>query len=134
MRSWLRLALLGATCLLAGFASSEGVTLAIGVPDPLRVGDHRALVLSLDLPTDAAPLVLVTPRGEGAALDIVRGRLLRVDARDPEASPLVFDLPVVAREPGTAVVRVRASAYRCREQRCQPLEVEAVKTVLVLPR
>jgi hypothetical protein len=60
--------------------------------------------------------------------------LLRADARDPAGSPLVFDLPVVAQKPGTAVVRVRAAAYRCRDGRCQEVEVEAVKTVLVLPR
>jgi hypothetical protein len=134
MRSWWRLALVALALPLAGFAAADGVALSIAVPDPLRVGDHRALVLTLSLPADVATPLLVTPRGQGEALEIVRGRLLRADARDPAASPLVFDLPVVAQKPGTAVVRVRAAAYRCRDGQCQELEVEAVKTVLVLPR
>lgn len=120
---------------MTGPAAARGPGLAIEAPEPLRVGDHRALVVTLSLPAAASPAVLlVTARGQGAALEIVRGRLLRADARDPAASPLVFDLPVVAREPGTAVVRVHAAAYDCRDGQCEPVEVEAVKTVLVLPR
>jgi hypothetical protein len=129
-----RLALLVVSLLAAGFTGEAEVGLSIAVPEALRVGDHRALVLTLSLPPDVATPLLVTPRGEGEALEIVRGRLLRADARDPQGTPLVFDLPVVARQPGTAVVRVRAAAYRCREKQCRELEVEAVKTVLVLPR
>jgi hypothetical protein len=134
MRPWL-LPLLLAIALTTGPAVADGARLVIEAPEPLRVGDHRALLLTLSLPDGASPSVLlVTARGQGAALEIVRGRLLRADARDPAGSPLVFDLPVVAREPGTAVVRVRAAAYQCRDGECEPLEVEAVKTVLVLPR
>jgi hypothetical protein len=134
MRTTLGLALIAGALVMAPHAAADGLALSIELPQALHVGDHRALVLTLDLPSDAAPPLLVTPRGEGEALEIVRGRLLRADARDPQASPLVFDLPIVAQKPGTAVVRVRAAGYRCREGACQELAVEAVKTVLVLPR
>ncbi len=76
--------------------------------------------------------LLVTPSSEGTALEVVRGRLLRAEAQDPRAEVLEFQVPVVARGPGTAVVRVRAAGYAC-EARCRPVHAEASLIVHVAP-
>jgi hypothetical protein len=63
---------------------------------------------------------------------VVKGRLLRSDARDAQANPLVFELPVLARAPGSALIGVRLLAYLC-EPGCRAVEVEARANVMVLP-
>jgi len=68
---------------------------------------------------------MVTPRAEGDAVEVVRGRLLRPDAVDPAASPLVFRIPIAAREPGPARVRVEVHSFVCEGDECQPVEGEA---------
>jgi len=78
-------------------------------------------------PPSDAPLLL-TPEAEGAAVEVVRGRMLRGDADDPEAHPLRFRIPIVARGAGTAVLRVRVSTWACAE-RCRSLKGET-STVL----
>jgi hypothetical protein len=109
-------------------------TLNVSVPEPIHVGDHASLTLTLHLPDGAKGPVLVTPRTQGSAVEVVRGRLLKSDAKDPGADPLVFELPMLARSAGQAVVSVRALVYRCDDAECDALTLEARKNVLVLPR
>jgi hypothetical protein len=126
-----------ALCMLAVSAPVQAApvgTLEVQAPDTLHVDDHVSLVATLRLPDSGAPLLLLTPSSQGSALEVVRGRLLRADAREPTATPLVFDLPVAAHEPGSAVVRVHVATFDCRGEVCVPLEIVAQRTVLVLPR
>jgi hypothetical protein len=123
-----------AACFCLGAVPDATGALSVSVPDTLHVGDHVSLVLTLSLPEGQKGPILLTPRSQGDALEVVRGRLLHADARDPEIAPLVFDVPAIARAPGQAVVHVRALVYRCTDGTCEPLTLETRKTVLVLPR
>jgi hypothetical protein len=116
--------------LVAGQVARADVALEIEEPAALHVGDHLTLTVTLRPPPDASPPLLITPSSEGEALEVVRGRFLRADARDPNASPLVFDLPVVAARPGRSVIRVRAQGFRC-DQSCEPFTFDAQRTLLV---
>lgn len=112
---------------------AETPRLVLEVPRELRVGEHAHVDLVVVLPADAAEPLLITPYREGEALEVVKGRLLRSDARDPAAKPLRFELPVLATAPGTALIGVRLLAYLC-SPRCREVEVETRATVIVLPR
>jgi hypothetical protein len=107
--------------------------LVLEVPRELHVGEHAHVELLVDLPPEAAEPLLVTPYREGEALEVVKGRLLRSDARDPTAKPLRFALPVLARAAGSALIGVRLLAYVCAP-RCRAIEAETRANVLVLPR
>jgi len=107
--------------------------LRVAEPRELRVGERTALEVTLELTPDVASPLLVTQTVEGEAVEVVRGRLMRKDARDPEAAALRFDVPVLAHAPGTSIVRVHALVYRCREV-CQALELETRVSVVVLAR
>ena len=103
-------------------APSIGVTLA--PPERLAVGDRAEVIATVQIaPRNEGP-ILVTPVSEGAAVEVVRGRLSRPDAEDPAATPLRFRIPIVAHSPGTAVLRVHALGYACRARtrRCRALE------------
>ena len=127
---------LGSLAGLAPIASARESALprlTLEVPRELHVGEHAHVDLVVELPAEAAEPLLVTPFREGEALDVVKGRLLRSDARDPSATPLRFELPVLAAAPGTALIGVKLLAYVCAP-RCRAVEVEARASVLVLPR
>lgn len=125
----------------AGQAESQPAPVAIARPSlrlspprELHVGEHARLELELLLPAEAAGPLLITPFREGQALEVVKGRLLRSDARDPHERPLHFELPVLARAAGVARVVVRLLAYVCEsEQRCHAVEAETRADVVVLP-
>lgn len=109
------------------------VTVRLQAPSHIVTGDHLSMVATVVLsPPNRLPLLL-TPSSQGTAIDVVRGRLLRADADDPQANPLVFHIPLVARGPGTAVLRVRVLAYSC-DQLCHRVRVERALTLRVLPR
>jgi hypothetical protein len=107
--------------------------LTLSLPAELHAGEHMLLTLEVWLPEHAGEPLLVTPFREGQSIEIVKGRLLRSDARNPRQNPLRFELPMVARSAGAAVVGVKLLAYLCRE-RCRALEIEARRNVVVLPR
>jgi hypothetical protein len=107
--------------------------LALEVPRELHVGEHAHVELLVELPREAAEPLLLTPYREGEALEVVKGRLLRSDARDPSAKSLRFALPVLAKTPGTAWIGVRLLAYVCAP-RCRAIEAETRANVVVLPR
>lgn len=83
---------------------------------------HAAIEVIVQLPDTSAELpLLLTPKIEGAAVELVRGRLLRSDAKRTEQGHLRFELPVVARTRGTAILRVTVITYVCSE-RCQQVQ------------
>ncbi|MEM1415788.1 MAG: hypothetical protein AAGH15_12850 [Myxococcota bacterium] len=103
-------------------------------PAPLRVGDRRMVVLEVrgvgaDLP------VLVTADEEGTAIEVVRGRLTRLDAEDPAAPALRFPVPLVARAAGTSVLRAELRTFVCDGPepgaRCDEVVREAALTLTV---
>jgi len=116
-----------------GLAAEAAPALGVAELRELHVGDRAALSVTLSLPASAAAPLLLTQSVEGEALEVVRGRLMRGDARDPTAQPLVFDVPVSARAPGTSIVRVHALVYLCASQ-CRAVELEQRLSVVVLPR
>ncbi|MGD8859822.1 MAG: hypothetical protein PVI30_07410 [Myxococcales bacterium] len=75
--------------------------------------------------------MMLTPRIEGSAVELARGRLLRADGRTTPEGELRFEIPLQVREPGTAILRVELSTYMC-ELRCTPLTVRA-RTILEVP-
>lgn len=98
----------------ATFAAAESApALTVDVPPPLRAGDHTTLIVRLVLPPGAGAPVLLTTASQGASLEVVRGRFVRLDAVDPDALTLRFDVPVVARAAGTAILRAHVLYYRC---------------------
>ena len=121
----------------ADTADAAGARLRLTSARELHVGEHARFALEVSLPPGAAEPLLLTPFREGEALEVVTGRLLRSDARDPAARPLQFELPVLARAPGVARIGVRLLAYVCRPDgpasKCRALEAETRADVLVLP-
>jgi hypothetical protein len=122
----------------ADAAEAASARLRLTSARELHVGEHARFALEVSLPPGAAEPLLLTPFREGEALEVVKGRLLRSDARDPTARPLQFELPVLARAPGVARIGVRLLAYVCRPgdaapPKCRALEAETRADVLVLP-
>lgn len=113
--------------------SEEQPRLTLTAPSELRAGEHTRFTVEVWLPEHAGKPVLVTPFREGEAIEIVRGRLLRSDAHDPAQNPLRFEVPMLARAAGAAVVGVKLLAYLCND-RCRAVEVEARRNLVVLPR
>lgn len=115
-------------------AGAASPALQLTPPRELHVGEHARFELIVTLPAQAAGPLLITPFREGQALEVVKGRLLRSDARDADETPLRFELPVLARAAGVARVGVRLLAYVCeRDDRCRAVEAEARVDVMVLP-
>ncbi|MCA9605485.1 MAG: hypothetical protein KC619_07810, partial [Myxococcales bacterium] len=109
-------------------AAAQGLEVAIETPSQLRQGDRTEIVARV-MGSDGLP-VLVTPSSEGTAVEVVRGRLMRTDATDPAAAVLELRIPIVAREAGTAVLRVRVSGYAC-EARCRAVSAETSVVIQV---
>jgi hypothetical protein len=113
-----------AAVILARAQAPGGVEVTLEAPHALVAGDRAEVVAVVRIePANDLPL-LVTPRSEGAAVEVVRGRLLRADAEDPTAVPLRFRLPIVARGAGTSVFRVRVSGWAC-DRRCAQVTGDA---------
>jgi hypothetical protein len=95
-------------------AAQSGVAVSIGGEDTLAQAAHTSIsvLVSLSEASASYPLTL-TPRIEGAAIELVRGRLLRSDAKPVDAAHLRFEVPVVARSQGTAILRVELMTYAC---------------------
>ncbi len=115
---------------LAGLAHPAGAqhrALAISLePAPeLHPGEHAEIVAVVHAEDAARGPLLVTPSVDGAAIEVVRGRLFRFDADDPSADPLRFRVPIVARSIGTAVLAVRVDGHACVGARCEPVDAES---------
>jgi hypothetical protein len=82
---------------------------------------------------------MLAPTSDGPALEVVRGRLLSIDADALEAHPAggtvaTLRIPVIARVAGTTVLRARVTAYGCEAERCRPIAAEGALVVEVLAR
>jgi hypothetical protein len=118
----------------SGGASPQGVELLIGAPPRLLVGAVAVVELTVRIPgTDRQPLLL-TPSVEGEAVRVVRGRLLRDDAVRADAGTLTFALPLSARRPGAALLRVSLLTYRCNAITCREVRADASRMLQVSPR
>jgi hypothetical protein len=118
------LALLGSLCSVSLAAAPE-VSLALQPEHHLTEGEHTAIEVVVQLPSASPVLpVLLTPRIEGAAVELARGRLLRGDAKPVDETHLRFELPVVARSLGTAILRVTVRTYIC-DTTCRHVDAAA---------
>ena len=127
-----------ACCVLgASLALAEGAGLLVLLdsPDTLQLGDRTSVAVTVDLPANVrsdTPLLL-TPSVDGAALEVVRGRLFRADATVLGPTRLGFQVPVVAQREGAAILRVEVSTYAC-SGRCRAISASAHKTLRVQAR
>ena len=98
----------------------------------LRAGTHTAIEVIVQLPPGNDSPLLITPSVKGQAVEVVRGRLTRPDAKpvDGDATRLRFEIPVLARSEGTAILRVDVMTYVC-ERMC---EMSAKREVCGSPR
>lgn len=118
-------------------SAADGGMLAveIDVPDTLVKQAHASVTVRVDLPAgvpDDTPLLL-TPTVEGSAVEVLRGRLFRGDAEATSPSQLRFQVPVIARSEGTAILRIDVSTYACKK-RCTAITASAQKSLRVEAR
>ncbi|MFO0683289.1 MAG: hypothetical protein U0234_14625 [Sandaracinus sp.] len=116
-----------ALAMLAAPAGAQSRALAITLEraPELHPGDHAEIVAVVHAEDAARGPLLVTPSVDGAAIEVVRGRLFRFDADDPSADPLRFRVPILARSVGTAVLSVRVDGHACEGARCEAVQVES---------
>jgi predicted lipase len=116
-----------AGCLTASVAlaaDSGAASVRIEAPDTLRAGERTSVGVQVELPASVAedaPLLL-TPTVEGAAVEVLRGRLFRADAKRTGPRTLSFQIPVIAQREGAAILRVDFDTYAC-QTRCSTLHV-----------
>lgn len=115
---------------VAGQPDSSEISVVIEQPATLTQGSHATLRVEVRTTGSIARPLLLTPHVEGRPVEMVRGRLLRTDARDPDASTLIFELPIRVLTPGTAVVHVEVAAYTCA-RRCRLVRVRAKRVLNV---
>ncbi len=129
----LSLLLVPAAHVLAQDEARVEAPIVIEPPEPRRVGDRSEVIVRVRIEGGAEPLML-TPTSEGPAVEVVRGRLLRGDADDRSADELRFRIPIIARSPGTAVLRVQVDGHSCDARaRCRAVRGEAAAPVVVRP-
>lgn len=105
-------------------------TMRIAAPADLAPGMRATVDVFVRPPDGPEQPLLLTPSSEGEAVRVVRGRLLRVDARRTAQGELHFQVPIEARSAGTAVLRFALLAYRCAA-RCTALRLSESITVQV---
>jgi hypothetical protein len=114
-----------------GPAPSESlVVMRVVAPEGLAPGARATVDVFVRPPGGPEQPLLLTPTSEGEAVHVVRGRLLRLDARRTAQGELHFQVPIEARSAGTAVLRFALLAYRCA-QRCTALRLSETVTVQV---
>lgn len=128
---WAALVALPSTSTRVSAAAEPSLELAIADPGVLRVGERRSIELTVRVTPDSGAPLVITPVSEGTAVEVVRGRLFRSDAADPEADELRLQVPVAVRAEGTSVLRVNALGYictpRCRAVRASTSAVLSVR-------
>ena len=127
LAAWAIAAALVAAPALAQLPASPA--LRIEGPPSLPIGASRVAVI-VRLPQGPTMPLLLTVSVDGEALQVVRGRFLRADAKLEKSGELRFDVPVLARAPGIAMLRAELSTYRCEES-CQPVRARGDLQLLV---
>jgi hypothetical protein len=102
--------------------ASAHPALRIEAPATLPLGANRIAVV-VRLPEGPTMPLLLTVRVEGEALQVVRARFLRSDARLQPSGELRFEVPVLAHAAGIALLRAELSTYKCR-QTCQQVRAQ----------
>ena len=110
-------------------AVAPALTVRLEAPHELHPGEHAEIVALVHAEDAARGPILVTPTIDGAAVEVVRGRLFRFDADDPASDPLRFRVPVLARSVGTAVLSVRVDGHACEGAQCAAVDAEATARI-----
>lgn len=120
-----------ATLAIVAVASAQASALRVEIeaPHEMHPGDHAEIIALVHADDAARGPLLVTPSIDGAAVEVVRGRLFRFDADDPNGDPLRFRVPVLARSVGTAVLSVRVDGHACEGPRCRQVDAEATARI-----
>jgi len=113
----------------AALAQTAVLTVRLEAPHEMHPGDHAEVVALVHAEDAARGPLLVTPSVDGAAVEVVRGRLFRFDADDPTSDPLRFRVPVLARSVGTAVLSVRVDGHACEGAHCAAVDAEATAQI-----
>lgn len=123
--------LLAAAASLAAVSGSE-VRVELAPERMLRAGTHTAIEVVVHLPPGNDSPLLITPSIEGEAVQVVRGRLMRPDGKPVEGdkSSLRFEIPVLARSEGTAILRVDVMTYVC-ERVCERVQIRGSEVLRV---
>ena len=109
--------------------SLEAPSAAVHVGDPLEILAH------VTLRGGARGPWMLAPTSDGPALEVVRGRLLSIDADvvpgEDGRTLATLRIPVLPRAAGTTVLRARVSAYACEQGRCRTIDGEGALVVEV---
>ena len=141
MRCALALCALGLAALSAGLGSAQQpgardgaqAQLRIAPPATLTAGTPALIEVYVRLPPGPEQPVLLTPRSEGAAVRVTRGRLLRADAQLTADGELRFLVPVAVTGAGTAVLHVDLLTYHCA-RKCEAVRATASRTLQAVAR
>jgi hypothetical protein len=110
----------------------ELVQIELAPERTVRAGSHTAVEVIVQLPAGNDSPLLLTPSVEGEAVEVVRGRLMRPDAKaiNGDQSRLRFEVPVLAKSEGTAILRVDVMTYVC-ERVCRRVVLRASEVLRV---
>ena len=113
-----------------GQRAQPELALRIAIPNGLTAGAAAMVDVFVRLPRGPEQPLLLTPVSEGEAVRVVRGRLLRADARRTTQGELHFQVPIEARAAGTAVLRISLLTYVCA-LRCRAVRAVETRTLQV---
>jgi hypothetical protein len=111
---------------------APGLALRIEIP-VLVPGSPATVDVYVRVPAGPVRPLSLTPSAEGEALRVLRGRLLRADARRTDGGELHFRVPVEPLSEGTGVLRFALLTYACAE-RCEAVRLSESRTVEVRSR
>lgn len=118
-------------CWLGSARADAPLQLTIAGADVLPRTAHTTIAVYVTLPAESADLPLaLSLHIDGEAIELVRGRLLRADAKSDGQGNLEFSVPVVARSPGAAILRVELMTYAC-DPRCRRVDVSRSRALRV---
>ena len=112
--------------------AQEPVRIELASEQSLRAGAHAVIEVKVVVPAGEDAPLLLTPSVEGDAVEVVRGRLSRSDAKIVPPDGLRFEVPVRARSEGTAILRVDVTTYVC-ERQCRRVVLRASQVLRVVP-
>ena len=119
-------------------APEAAVDVSLEAPSAtVHVGDPIEIVAHVTLRGGARGPWMLAPTSDGPAVEVVRGRLLSIDADVLEPGEDRVEarlrIPVLARATGTTVLRARVEAYGCRDGRCRPIDGEGSLVLEIEP-
>jgi hypothetical protein len=120
---------------LTAAGQTAEVRVRIAPEGVLRPGGHAGIVVVVELPAGNDSPLLITPSVEGDAVEVVRGRLSRADGKAIAGAAgvwLKFEVPVVGRSEGTAILNVDVMTYVCADG-CRRVVLRGSQVVRVRP-